>query len=102
MPWIAAKVSHAFGLAHTLLTTLSNRAILHAMGEGTGRETTEAYEGQACKFAACYEALEPERVNAAFADLVPRGTDLVSLDVGAGSGRDAAWLAAFGHEVVAI
>ena len=40
-------------------------------------------------------------MHAALADYVPSGAGLLALDVGAGSGRDAAWLAALGYEVIA-
>jgi SAM-dependent methyltransferase len=40
-------------------------------------------------------------VHAALREFIPRGGDLIALDVGAGSGRDAAWLATLGYEVVA-
>ena len=48
-----------------------------------------------------YEDLSPERVHAAWAHLMPRSNSDV-LDVGAGSGRDAAWFAGRGHQVVAV
>jgi SAM-dependent methyltransferase len=48
-----------------------------------------------------HESLAPERVNAWLADALPNQPVLV-LDVGAGSGRDAAWLVSRGHEVIAV
>src|ERR1700722_6083065 len=48
-----------------------------------------------------HEPLAPEEVNAWLADILPNQPALV-LDVGAGSGRDAAWLASRGHEVIAV
>ncbi|TVQ32814.1 MAG: class I SAM-dependent methyltransferase [Geminicoccaceae bacterium] len=51
--------------------------------------------------AARYESVEPAAVNAAAADLIEGGSGL-ALDIGAGSGRDAAWLASIGYEVVAV
>ena len=51
--------------------------------------------------AARYEAVAAEDVNQWLIDLLPDSKACV-LDVGAGSGRDAAWLAALGHDVVAV
>lgn len=59
------------------------------------------YEQHAATLAASYEALASERVHGWLADLLPTAPSLV-LDVGAGSGRDAVWLARLGHDVVAI
>ena len=50
--------------------------------------------------AARYEAVAATDVNRWLLDLLPEGKGCI-LDVGAGSGRDAAWLAAQGHDVVA-
>lgn len=43
-----------------------------------------------------YDALDPRQVHSGWIDCLPEQTGLV-LDVGAGSGRDAAWLASKGH-----
>ena len=51
--------------------------------------------------AARYETVAPQLLNRWLLDLLPKGKACI-LDVGAGSGRDAAWLAALGHDVVAI
>lgn len=48
-----------------------------------------------------YESLAAEAVHAWLVDLLPSAPALV-LDVGAGTGRDAAWLASRGLEVVAV
>jgi 2-polyprenyl-3-methyl-5-hydroxy-6-metoxy-1,4-benzoquinol methylase len=48
-----------------------------------------------------YEALPPERIYEHVADLFPSHGARVA-DIGAGTGRDAAWLAAKGHEVLAV
>jgi protein-L-isoaspartate O-methyltransferase len=48
-----------------------------------------------------HESLTPEQVNDCFKAFLPSQPALV-LDVGAGSGRDAGWLASLGHEVVAV
>ncbi len=59
------------------------------------------YNANAEALAAKYESLEPEALHAWMADLLPRPPANV-LDVGAGSGRDAGWLAAKGFEVLAV
>ena len=48
-----------------------------------------------------YEGLDPEQVHASWAQHLP-STKSQILDVGAGSGRDARWLAGKGHEVVSV
>jgi SAM-dependent methyltransferase len=69
---------------------------------GSNREDhIAAYNSQAERLAAEYEALDPTDYRNTFASLLPRGSNLLALDVGAGSGRDAAWLAGLGFEVVA-
>ncbi|MCC2652444.1 MAG: methyltransferase type 11 [Microvirga sp.] len=65
-------------------------------------DTIAAYNDQATKLATRYELLSSEAVHAALLDFVPRGAGLIALDVGAGSGRDAAWLASLGYDVVAV
>ena len=58
------------------------------------------YETHAAQAAARYESVAAEEINAWLADLLPKRRAVV-LDVGAGSGRDTAWLTSLGHEVVA-
>jgi SAM-dependent methyltransferase len=48
-----------------------------------------------------YDALPPEQIYAPVRDFLPRGPVRVA-DIGAGTGRDAAWLAAQGHRVLAV
>ena len=59
------------------------------------------YDANAERLAAAYESLPPGTGCAWFADLLPSRPGLV-IDVGAGTGRNAAWLAGLGHEVVAV
>lgn len=47
------------------------------------------------------EAISPEQLYAHVADLLPVSPSTV-VDIGAGTGRDAAWLAGLGHDVTAI
>jgi protein-L-isoaspartate O-methyltransferase len=60
------------------------------------------YDEGAEVLAARYEQLRAEDAHAAFLDVLPPGVDRLALDVGAGSGRDAAWLRHLGFEVVAV
>ncbi len=59
------------------------------------------YDAHAEMLADRYEAVSPERVHGWLTDLLPSQPATI-LDVGAGSGRDAAWLAYKGYEVVAV
>ena len=59
------------------------------------------YDANADAAAAQYEGVPPERLHDWLADLLP-AAPAAALDVGAGSGRDAAWLSARGYDVVAI
>jgi SAM-dependent methyltransferase len=61
-----------------------------------------AYDGQADMLAERYEKVSSERMLAEVLPVIPGGGDgRVALDVGAGTGRDATWLASLGYEVVA-
>ncbi len=59
------------------------------------------YDAHASEVSSRYEAVAADAVHEWLLDLLPPLPALV-LDVGAGTGRDAAWLAARGYEVVAI
>ena len=62
----------------------------------------EGYEGdQGRDLARCYDALDPAVLHAWLRDHLPAAPAAI-LDIGAGSGRDAAWLAGLGYEVVAV
>ena len=61
----------------------------------------EGYEGEAGRrLAEEYEGFDAEAVHGWLADLIPAAPG-AALDIGAGSGRDAAWLAGRGLEVMA-
>ena len=60
------------------------------------------YHARGVELADRYERLRARDVHAAFADLLGPGTDRLALDIGAGSGRDAAWLHQMGFTVVAV
>ncbi|MGE4049279.1 MAG: methyltransferase [Acetobacteraceae bacterium] len=64
-------------------------------------ESIAWYDRNAAAAAADYETLDPASVHAWIDDLLPAAPALI-LDVGAGIGRDAAWLARLGHDVVAV
>ena len=59
------------------------------------------YEANAETISACYEEAAADDVQSWMLDLLPTAPATI-LDVGAGSGRDAAWLAAKGYEVIAV
>jgi SAM-dependent methyltransferase len=59
------------------------------------------YEQHAARLVEQYESLAFQEVHAGLLDMLPSAGATV-LDVGAGSGRDAAWFAANGYDVVAV
>jgi SAM-dependent methyltransferase len=64
-------------------------------------DPVSAYDRRATELAKLYDSLPFEQAHAASLDLIPDRPGLV-LDVGAGSGRDAAWFAGRGWDVVAV
>ena len=64
-------------------------------------QTIPHYDQNAEQLVSQYESLTFEHVHPALLDLLPAPGATI-LDVGAGSGRDAAWFAAKGYDVVAI
>ena len=70
------------------------------MNDETSQITAE-YDRNAQSLAAQYESRAFEDIHRDVIDLVPDASALV-LDIGAGSGRDAAWFATRGNEVVAV
>lgn len=60
------------------------------------------YDAFGPELTARYEGLRAEDVHAAFLRFLDGGPDRLALDIGAGSGRDAAWLRRMGFEVVAV
>ncbi len=61
----------------------------------------DTYSKQAEALSALYEAVDPAQAYGSVLDLIPEGAGRLALDVGAGSGRDGAWLASRGYDVVA-
>jgi SAM-dependent methyltransferase len=62
---------------------------------------SDYYNDNASQLAANYESLAAARLHAWLKDSLPAAPACV-LDIGAGSGRDAAWLASLGLDVVAV
>lgn len=60
------------------------------------------YDRHAAALADEYEGVSFERAHPRLAERLRGATPLWILDVGAGTGRDAAWMAAAGHQVVAV
>ena len=65
------------------------------------RDVVAAYNAAALRLFDGYERIPFGSVHREVADLLPESSSSV-LDVGAGSGRDAAWFAQQGHNVVAV
>ena len=59
------------------------------------------YDKNAAEVAGSYELAKTENVHGWFFEYMPK-RPLVILDVGAGSGRDAAYFSGLGHDVVAV
>ena len=59
------------------------------------------YDKNAAEVAGSYEVAKTEKVHEWFFDHLPN-RQLMILDVGAGSGRDAAYFSSLGHDVVAV
>jgi SAM-dependent methyltransferase len=64
-------------------------------------DTIRFYSEHAVDLCSRYESLDFEKVHENLLDLLPNTPALI-LDVGAGSGRDAAWFARRGYDVVAV
>jgi SAM-dependent methyltransferase len=73
-----------------------------ADGVAVAEETVlQGYALHAADLILSFEALDPCAVLAPVLELLPRQPSSI-LEVGAGTGRDAAWLAARGHTIVAV
>jgi protein-L-isoaspartate O-methyltransferase len=59
------------------------------------------YEAHAPKLVGLYEAIDPAKLHSWLLGLAPTAPGAV-LDIGAGTGRDAAWFARQGHDVIAV
>ncbi len=63
--------------------------------------TVKYYSDNARKLASRYYSLDPESLHASWSRFIPDNPG-IALDIGAGSGRDANWLADKGWDVVAV
>lgn len=59
------------------------------------------YEADGADLVRRFETIDPEGLYAPVADFIPTTPARIA-DIGAGTGRDAAWLAGLGHAVVAV
>lgn len=71
------------------------------MSTETSKKIINCYTENAQKFTGQYESLTPKDVFGSAINLFPIKPSFV-LDIGAGSGRDAAWMAKQGHIVTAV
>jgi len=67
----------------------------------TGVSGTEGYADEAAELFRHYESISAAEAHGAILHLIPTTPGKV-VDIGAGTGRDAAWLAEMGHHVVAV
>jgi SAM-dependent methyltransferase len=82
----------------------AQRATSHVeirMNSNERTQSTEAYAEQAATLIARYESISFEASHRDELHLLPTSPGR-ALDIGAGSGRDAAWLAKRGHRVLAV
>ena len=64
-------------------------------------QSSSWYDAHAAELVRRYELIDPGNMYGWLSGLLSEAPGTV-LDIGAGSGRDAAWFAAQGHDVVAI
>src|ERR1700730_11567596 len=64
-------------------------------------EVLQSYAAASADLITRFEGVSPARLYAPIADLLPSSPSRI-VDIGAGTGRDAAWLADKGHDVVAV
>jgi 2-polyprenyl-3-methyl-5-hydroxy-6-metoxy-1,4-benzoquinol methylase len=69
------------------------------MSEGV--RGTEGYADEAAELLRHYESISAAELHEAISHLIPKRPGKMA-DIGAGTGRDAAWLAEMGHHVVAV
>ena len=64
-------------------------------------KSTRYYDANSERLSQRYDALDPEDLNRPWRSILERPPGM-ACDIGAGSGRDARWLATRGWEVVAV
>ena len=64
-------------------------------------DTVRWYDERAGELSRLYEGVDAEKLHGSFIPALPKAPAL-ALDVGCGTGRDAAWLSTKGVEVVAV
>ncbi|RJG46198.1 class I SAM-dependent methyltransferase [Mesorhizobium sp. DCY119] len=110
-PWFTGNetVRHIFqtllGLAATtsfvlLVVTMTENTLPH--GAPAGDQAIAYYDRHAEELADSYEGISFENTHPALASMLAGKPPMRILDVGAGTGRDAAALAQLGHHVVAV
>jgi protein-L-isoaspartate O-methyltransferase len=62
---------------------------------------TEGYADEASELFRYYESISAAEMHGAILHLIPKSPRKI-VDIGAGTGRDAAWFAGMGHQVVAV
>jgi hypothetical protein len=72
-----------------------------AGGIGVNRSVADGYAGAAAELLPRYEAVSSSNLYSSVAHLLPEPGSTV-INIGAGTGRDAAWLAAKGSRVLAV
>ena len=74
---------------------------LHRLSEQHMSHSVGWYDAHALELIGRYEAIDPAKLHDWLLGLVPATPGTV-LDIGAGTGRDAAWFARQGHDVIAV
>ena len=79
------------------------RGIVNGLGsiDVLSSRTVNYYSENAPTLASKYNSLKPESLHASWSHFIPDDPG-IALDIGAGSGRDANWLASKGWDVVAV
>lgn len=72
------------------------------ISEGMSLGSVAFYDRHAADLADGYEGVPFERAHPLLAERLRAAAPLKILDVGAGTGRDAAWMAGAGHQVIAV